>query len=359
MIRDIKELWANKKELQGRLNITIFFVNVFLILTHLFLMFIYVLANHRFMIIVNAVSLLYYVLWFTNCYKHNDFYISFTFFEIWIHMLLGLVSFGWHASFQNWIFALIVATFLPSFKYDVYKPNYARSFLFTGIVVVSYFVFSVLIYIIPFKISVELSPILLRTIFTFNNMISFCAIILFAIFYTLRNETRVHELAKRAEYDELTSLYNRHALQEIGHAMKREAHRNTGYYSVAIIDIDFFKKINDTYGHTSGDLVLKELSNLLRAYSFKGICPGRWGGEEFIMIAPYSMEYNEFNIILEKLREKVEKTPFSIEGNDKINLTISIGVSLLTSKTSLDDGIALADKNLYKAKESGRNRVIA
>ena len=359
MIKDIRELWSKKKELQGRLDVTIFFVNIFLILTHLFLMVIYILANHSFMMVINALSLIYYLFWFINCYKYKDFYISFTFFEIWIHMLLGLVSFGWHSSFQNWIFALIVATFLPSFKSDVYKPNYARSFLFTGIICISYFVFAVLIYIIPFRIAVELSPILLRTIFTFNNLVAFSAIILFSIFYTIRNEYRVHELTRRAEYDELTALYNRHALQAVGNAMRREAHRNNGNYSVAIIDIDFFKKINDTYGHASGDFVLKELANLLRAYSFKGICPGRWGGEEFIMIAPYNIDYNEFTIILEKLREKVEGHLFSIEGNVRIRVTISAGVALLTSKTTLEDGIALADKNLYKAKESGRNRVIA
>lgn len=359
MIKDIKELWSKKKELQGRLDVTVFFVNIFLILTHIFLMGIYVMANHRFMIITNIVSLLYYICWITNCYKKKDYYISFTFFEIWIHMLLGLVSFGWHASFQNWIFALIVATFLPSFKSDVYKPNYGRSFLFTGIVVVTYFVFAVLIYIIPFKISVELSPILLRTIFTFNNLVSFSAIILFAIFYTIRNEYRVRELTIKAEYDELTSLYNRHALQAIGNSIMNEAYRNKNTYSVAIIDIDFFKKINDTYGHASGDLVLKELANLLRAYSFKGIMPGRWGGEEFVMIAPYNIGYNEFTIILEKLREKVERQGFPVEGNDKIDLTISIGVSEIKGKVKLDDAISIADKNLYKAKKNGRNKVIA
>ena len=358
MINDIGKLWINKKDPQGRIDITIFFINIFLILTHAFLMVIYCMANHQFMIITNIISLIYYLLWFNSCYKHKNFYISFTFFEIWIHMLLGLVSFGWHASFQNWIFALIVATFLPSFKSTVYKPNYARSFLFTGIIVVSYFVFAVLIYVIPFKISVQLDDILLRTIFTFNNMVSFSTIILFSVFYTIRNENRVRELTFKAEYDELTSLYNRHALLEIGNSIKSEANKNKSNYSVAIIDIDFFKRINDTHGHVSGDLVLKELANLLRAYSFKGVMPGRWGGEEFIMIAPYTIGYNEFTIILEKLREKVEKHGFQIEGPNKIDLTISIGVASVSGKTTLDDAVGIADKNLYKAKETGRNKVI-
>ena len=172
MINDVKNLWLKKRDPQGRINLTIFFVNIFLIMTHAFLMVIYCLAGHSFMMIANTISLIYYICWINHSYKHSEVYISLTFFEIWIHMLLGLVSFGWHASFQNWIFALIVATFLPSFKSDVYKPNYFRSFLFTGIIVVSYFIFSVLIYIVPFRISVQLDDILLKVNIVLNNISS-------------------------------------------------------------------------------------------------------------------------------------------------------------------------------------------
>ena len=358
-MNNLRELWENKRDAKGRIDITIFFINIFLLMTHIFLMIIYMIVRHDFMIVMNLISLIYYSMCFFACYKHKDTYIGFTFLEIWIHMLCGMCSFGWHAAFQNWIFALIVGTFLPSFKSDGYKPNYARSFIYTGIVIISYFVFSVLIHVIPMSIYTEVSGVILRTVFTFNNMITFAAIIMFAVFYTIRNENRVYELTRKADYDELTSLYNRYSLNTIGTRISSDAKKMRKQYAVAIIDIDFFKKINDTYGHAAGDDVLKELANILRSYSVRGIISGRWGGEEFLMIAPSSVTYSEFIIVLEKLREKVGKVKFQLDDNLEINMTISIGAAPIDYKTKLEDAVTLADKNLYIAKETGRNKLVS
>ena len=209
------------------------------------------------------------------------------------------------------------------------------------------------------SIYTEVSGVILRTVFTFNNMITFAAIILFSVFYTLRNENRVYELTRKADYDELTSLYNRYSLNTIGGRISSDAKKQRKQYAVAIIDIDFFKKINDTYGHSAGDDVLKELANILRSYSVRGIVSGRWGGEEFVMIAPSNVTYSEFIIVLEKLREKVGRTKFQIDENKEINLTISIGAAPIEYKVKLEDAVTIADKNLYEAKETGRNKLIS
>ena len=86
---------------------------------------------------------------------------------------------------------------------------------------------------------------------------------------------------------------------------------------------------------------------------------GRWGGEEFVLISPSTIYYDEFVIILEKLREKVAKTKMSVSNGKKINVTISIGACKVNEyKKSLSEVIKKADDNLYEAKETGRNKVV-
>ncbi|MCR4581416.1 MAG: GGDEF domain-containing protein [Bacilli bacterium] len=182
---------------------------------------------------------------------------------------------------------------------------------------------------------------------------------MFSIFYTSKSIRKQNELSRRADYDELTSLYNRHALNQIGNNCIHQAKMAKANFSVAIIDIDYFKKINDTYGHAKGDDVLKELSSIIRSFSIRGIIPGRWGGEEFIMIAPYTIDYNEFCVVLEKLREKIEKYKFAITAKNNIAITISIGASSVKNVSTLDEAVSFADKNLYQAKESGRNKLVS
>ena len=354
----LKDLWEHKTEPKGRLDITVFFINIFLIMTHVFLMVIYVIIDHKFMIYVNIASLLYYILWFASCYKHKDQYMYFTFLEIWIHMLCGMCALGWHAAYQNWVFALVLATFLPSFRENMLKPNYKKSFFFVGILVFSYFLFSVLIHVIDFGLYTEVSGWILRTIFTFNNTVAFAAIILFSVFYTIRNENIVHELSRKADYDELTDMYNRHSFNYLANGIIYNTIVNKGYYCVAIFDLDHFKKINDTYGHQTGDLVLKDFAEIIKDYSTKRIKSGRWGGEEFVMIAPHTVEYAAFCSRLEKIRKKVESTKFKTEDGKKIKITISIGAARLNEDYTVEEAISYADKNLYVAKKTGRNKLV-
>jgi len=105
--------------------------------------------------------------------------------------------------------------------------------------------------------------------------------------------------------------------------------------------------------------VLEEFANILRSYSIRGIVSGRWGGEEFIMISPYDIKYEQFLTILERLRVKVSKTKFQVDIDKEINITISIGVSKIDTYDILEDGVKKADSNLYKAKNSGRNKIVS
>jgi diguanylate cyclase (GGDEF)-like protein len=105
-------------------------------------------------------------------------------------------------------------------------------------------------------------------------------------------------------------------------------------------------------------MVLKELASLLRSFAIRGITVGRWGGEEFVMIAPPDMQYAEFTHLLEKFRKQVANHRFELENKRKKRITISIGSASISDVQTLDEAILIADRNLYVAKESGRNRLI-
>ena len=354
----IKDIFKNKDTYTGKIDATIFCVNLFIIFVHLVLMVCYIILKHNFMIIVNTFSLLYYVTSYKICVTKRDKYVSFSYIEIWIHTLLAIGSFGWAASFQNWIFGLVAAAFLPSFRTSTYKVSLKKSFIFAMFLMFTYFLFAFIIYRTGFKIEVEVPYSMIVFLFIFNNIIAFFTVILFALTYTDNTTRKELELTRKADFDELTGIYNRHALDEIGATIVKKCKETHRAYSVAILDADYFKKVNDTYGHTSGDLVLKELANILKEYSNENIIVGRWGGEEFIIIATHEIRYNNFVSLLKKIRAQISKHKFTIENDKKIKLTVSIGSSAIYSNKPLEEAVSVADNNLYKAKQKGRNRVI-
>lgn len=358
MTNTLRELWLNKHEPQGRIDITIFFVNLFLLLCHTFLMFVYAGIGHKFMLLANIVSIIIYASYTLTCYKKIDDYILISFLEIWTHMIFATISFGWALAFQNWSFALIVAYFLPAFSGNNKKKAHIRSIIFSTITILTYFILSILTRAVVFGEPMVIGKYAKILLFTANNMFSFFSIVMFAFFFTLSSRRKEKELTRKADYDELTGLYNRYALTQISEEIIKEAKEKKKSYGLAIVDIDFFKKVNDKYGHTSGDLVLKDLAELLKSLIDKGITPGRWGGEEFILIAPTKMSYQAFKNILEKLRLKVSKHEFIIEDGSSINVTISIGSTSIKNVINLENAVSIADENLYEAKKTGRNKLV-
>lgn len=156
--------------------------------------------------------------------------------------------------------------------------------------------------------------------------------------------------------DPLTGLYNRRHFDSTFEREFLRAKRYGGDLSVAIIDIDFFKKINDTFGHLCGDHVLKEVAYLIYDSFRKTDIVFRYGGEEFVVILTETSAENA-NIPLERLRINVENNLFKFN-NTEIKVTVSIGAaSVGEGVESSADLLDRADKALYKSKEDGRNRL--
>ncbi len=155
--------------------------------------------------------------------------------------------------------------------------------------------------------------------------------------------------------DNLTQLFNRrHFDFEFDREFKR-AKRYKNELSVAIIDIDFFKQINDTYGHLCGDFILKEVAYIIKDNFRQTDIVCRYGGEEFAVILTETPEETSA-VPLERLRNRIENNKFYYKGQP-INLTVSIGVTSNTDFQNPFDMFEEADKALYEAKSNGRNMV--
>jgi diguanylate cyclase (GGDEF)-like protein len=168
-----------------------------------------------------------------------------------------------------------------------------------------------------------------------------------------REKARAEEAAR---IDFLSGLENRRAFYERGESLLRSLERNPGPEAALMFDIDKFKGINDRYGHAGGDAVIRAAADLIRGHRRPGDMAARLGGEEFVLLLPETLP-EEALAIAERIRAATEATVVEHEGC-RIGFTTSIGVASLTAGESLDDWIARADAALYRAKQSGRNRVI-
>ncbi|AZV46973.1 GGDEF domain-containing protein [Nautilia sp. PV-1] len=158
--------------------------------------------------------------------------------------------------------------------------------------------------------------------------------------------------------DPLTNTYNRRYLENILPMLINNAKRRNGKIAFLMLDIDYFKKVNDTYGHKAGDTVLKTISDIIKKSIRKSDILIRYGGEEFLIILQNVNDYDDIYKVAEKIRSSVEKTNIHIDENI-IHKTISIGVSIFPDNCSEgNECIKESDIALYKAKEEGRNKII-
>lgn len=170
------------------------------------------------------------------------------------------------------------------------------------------------------------------------------------------------ELKELVSRDPLTNAYNRRYFSEVASKLIPIGRRKEEPISVLMIDIDKFKKINDTYGHSAGDEVIKTLAIKLQSSTRESDIVARFGGEEFAIILPNTDKKSALTIA-ESIREEIEESHLDLcpttPSNELIKFTISIGVDEFnyTTDGQIDNSLNRADKALYKAKNSGRNRV--
>lgn len=179
----------------------------------------------------------------------------------------------------------------------------------------------------------------------------------------VRSNEDLHEAKNRIEYelrtDYLTRLYNRRYVDGVIAEMQTSEADNAGPFSVLVLDIDHFKRVNDWYGHSTGDYVLQQIADVIKKNIRKDDIAARWGGEEFIVILPNTPEKLAYGVG-ERIRREIEQWYFKSENaQGRVEISVSVGISELSSlEKDFTKVLTRADQGMYEAKYTGRNRTV-
>ena len=281
-------------------------------------------------------------------------------FSFYAHLVIVLFwscwftyTFGWGCGIQHFLIPLLMFGF-----FNIYEKPWIKIAIFGVLVTIRTLLFVHTLQCPP-VISLEQGPII-----TFQVINSFFTFIILAISFicfsssiqATERELRLdnQKLHKEAATDPLTGLYNRRSMMDILDEYKKSAPNET--FSIAIADIDFFKNVNDTYGHNCGDYTLKELAALFLASSESNYTVCRWGGEEFCFFLP-GKNLDEAGHILFDVQLAAKKMQLNYEGQP-FKITITVGVAENDFRSSMKEILEQADQKLYRGKMAGRDRVV-
>ena len=161
-------------------------------------------------------------------------------------------------------------------------------------------------------------------------------------------------LEDQANTDALTGLYNRRKAMQ--YLEKRIVPTNRDFTSICICDIDFFKKVNDNYGHDIGDIVLQNIADVMITTLNKNVLVARWGGEEFLIVFS-SCNGDDAYLRLERLRDNIKALKFKA-GEKQFSITMTFGLTEYDFHSDIDAIIKEADEKLYMGKENGRDQIV-
>ena len=265
-----------------------------------------------------------------------------------LYMAAGNICLGYNAGFHLYCISLIPLSFYM--LYMAQKLNIRRiNPLFLSFALICVYLCST-IYVVLKGPVYEVDTAVACSCLVVNSIAVFCFLIGYAGFMLKLVTDSEHKLTDMANTDRLTGLFNRNYMMT--HLNDLNGEGLPGRW-LAIADIDDFKKINDTYGHSCGDYVLIEIAKAMRK-----VCQGctvcRWGGEEFLIISDTSAVEPA---LLERLRQEVQNMPFSYQNQD-FAVTVTIGVSSYQPERPLDGWVRDADDKLYQGKAGNKNCVI-
>ena len=273
--------------------------------------------------------------------------------EIYLHAILATVFMGYRCGFYLWFFGLTLTIILPYHTPMRSHTQEKIACLYFCVFAITAFTFPLLNYLEVLPVRYNPPKLVQAFLCSVNSLLACGSIVLYTTVTLFRASKRELLLNKAADTDYLTGLYNRQHMQNLLYQSAPDQEN----LCIAIMDVDHFKNINDTYGHMAGDYVLKEISRMLHNTMDEHLTVGRWGGEEFLFIAQEGYSFEEFCNRLEKLREEISEFRFVFSGTE-IGVSASFGASRYSEGMSKEDLVKLADDRLYIAKESGRNQVV-
>ena len=315
---------------------------------HLALIPLFFLLDIPFMSFINILSsLMWIIAWRVNKNGKHDLAIGLMIGEVILHALAAVPIMGWNAGFQYYLVSTI--------------PLSLFSTKFTGKLIILASIGICLIFATLNTFTYDTTPSLLplayiKVINYTNIAIAFAAIGIISYYFRLASLELEHELELLAHTDALTGLYNRRKMQELLELQTAIFSRNRLIFTLIFVDIDHFKRFNDTHGHSCGDYVLSEAASLLKKNLRKGDVLARWGGEEFLIMLP-DTNINDARIVAEKIRIAIASKHFSL-ADENFSVTMTFGLAQHQIGSSIETSLKQADKTLYEGKEAGRNCVM-
>lgn len=338
--------FKTKMDQEGIRKLT-YFVNTVILIMVFGLMFFFWLCKADFMVWFSIPTAVVYLVGYVLIrVRRLREYVLMVYLWLTLYMMAATVCLGYEYGFH--LYSLSMLPIIYYTEYMSHRMNQKKmvTAFFTVLIVLGYLVST--IYVALFGPLYERHQIYAAVFWAINSVTVFC----FLIFYTkvmigniIRSEQKLTQMSMT---DRLTGLYNRHYMMEqlataLGASQK----------SVAILDIDDFKKINDRYGHNAGDEVLSKVAEIMRS-ECSDMIVSRWGGEEFLILMDGTKQPRE---AMERLRSAIKECSFEYDGR-VIPVTVTIGLASRKEGMNVDEWVGAADGKLYEGKNSGKDRVV-
>lgn len=268
-----------------------------------------------------------------------------------IHSFYSIIAFGWNHGYQYYFLTLVIVVFFARW------PIFLRGVITIILCVAELYMFRYTEIHIP---KTESSESTIYIMHIFNVITNFFALAYASLYYRKYSEQMEQRLYHLANTDVLTGISNRRAFEQCARRVIENLANSKKQYALLLIDIDYFKKINDTFGHAAGDAVLQQFGRVFKESLRQSDIFGRVGGEEFAVLLT-KVNHTEAVHIAERLRTTIEMQDFIVEGAGEIHVTVSIGLTMRKEhhNESLSTVMVRSDKALYQAKHEGRNRTVA
>ena len=315
---------------------------------HIFNVFLFWEYGLQPLVVLNVASSVVYVI-FLTLFKNENLRISFAYFEIIVFSAVTELISGGHFGTLNFVIGMVAVIFfmLPYSNRKKHVYQLAGAALAIAISLIS---------IYNYSLYPELMPIVLQhetCVKSMNLVITLFTLFYLSNLYLIELKTTREKLDYNINHDMLTGLYNRRFFEGI---MKRSKEEKETSYSVAMLDVDDFKKINDTYGHETGDKVLAAVSKCIESCLPQNGVAVRWGGEEFVLYLP-QMDNAHALELLSNFRAKLAEQVVYYK-NSKVSITATIGLSTGENIADYEEYIRQADEKLYWGKKHGKNQVV-
>lgn len=300
------------------------------------------------LVVLNAASSAIYVI-FLTFFKNENLRISFAYFEIIFFSAMTELISGGHFGTLTFVIGMVAVIFfmLPYSNRKKHIYQLIGAALAVAISLISVFNYS-------------LYPELMDLVLHHSSFVKVLNLIitLFSLFYLtnlylVELRTTREKLDYSSNHDMLTGLYNRRFFESI---MKRSKDEKETSFSVAMLDVDDFKKINDTYGHETGDRVLAAVSKCIESCLPQDAVAVRWGGEEFVLYLPQA-DSDQALAVLNDFRTKLSEQTIYHKGN-RVTFTATIGLCTGESIADYEEYLRQADEKLYWGKKHGKNQIV-